>query len=106
MEAGTEIDLSNFLQRSGTLAVVNEHAGENPTEGGTPDDKTHVTNLPSNCDTLAKYNLNVDQQRNDRLKVRPPFSNLPIFNVSAIILAFFGYRDDVMDLLDMLSHGV
>ena len=36
-------------------------------------------------------------------KVRPPFPNLAIFNVTAVVLAFFGYEDEARDLLWGLS---
>ena len=38
-------------------------------------------------------------------KVKPPFPKLPVFNVSALILSFTGYRDDMETLLNLLSHN-
>ena len=37
-------------------------------------------------------------------KVKPPFPNLAVFNVSALILAFVAYADDVEALLNLLSR--
>ena len=37
-------------------------------------------------------------------KVKPPFPNLAIFNVTAVVLALFGFDDEVKELLWKLSH--
>ena len=36
-------------------------------------------------------------------KVKPPFPNLEIYNVTALILAMFGFEDEVKELLWELS---
>lgn len=36
-------------------------------------------------------------------KVKPPFPNLSIFNVTALVLSLFGFEDEVKDLLWALS---
>ena len=38
-------------------------------------------------------------------KVRPPFANLEIFNVGALILTYYGFDDEVWDLLQVLSQN-
>ena len=39
------------------------------------------------------------------MKIRPPFPELPIFNVNAVILTFFGFKHQVKELLLYLSHS-
>ena len=39
----------------------------------------------------------------ESLKTKPPFTNLQIFNACALILGYFGFTDQVFDLLQMLS---
>ena len=38
-------------------------------------------------------------------KVKPPFPRISIFNVSAIILSFAGFKDDMEELLTLLCHN-
>ena len=40
----------------------------------------------------------------NEIKVKPPFPALPVFNVDALILSFFGFSDEVNTLLVLLSH--
>ena len=46
-----------------------------------------------------------DSSSEPETKVRPPFPNLAIFNVSALVLAYAAYADDVSELLNLLSHS-
>ena len=41
----------------------------------------------------------------DSFKVKPPFPNLAIFNVSAQILSYLGYQDEIVSLLYLLNHN-
>ena len=45
------------------------------------------------------------EQTNPDLKVSPPFTNLPSFNISALVLSFYGYKDEVVFLLDVLCRN-
>ena len=38
-------------------------------------------------------------------KVKPPFTDLPAFNVAATIMSFLGYQDQMMSMLAQLSHN-
>ena len=37
--------------------------------------------------------------------MKPPFPKLPIFNVTALVLSYVAYIDDVHELLNVLSKG-
>ena len=41
----------------------------------------------------------------DAVKVKPPFPKLPIFNVSAQILSYLGYQDEIVSFLYLLNHN-
>ena len=41
----------------------------------------------------------------DAKKVKPPFTDLPAFNVAATIMSFLGYQDEMMSLLAQLNHN-
>ena len=40
-----------------------------------------------------------------KIRNRPPFPSLPSYNVSALVLAYTGYADEVEDLLERLAHS-
>ena len=44
-----------------------------------------------------------DFTKEKKTSVKPPFPNLEIFNVSAVILGWYGFDDEVKDLLWQLS---
>ena len=51
-----------------------------------------------------KDNVVVDEEEAaTNEKVKPPFPIVPIFNVTVIILAFLAYRDEIIQLLHLLS---
>ena len=49
--------------------------------------------------------LPTGQTNNSGSKVKPPFTNLAIFNVSAMILSYTGHQDEIVSLLYMLNHN-
>ena len=63
------------------------------------------------CDTCSDANA-VDL-RQERIKlnsapireIKPPFKGLPSLNVMTLFLSFYGYEDEVVELLHLLSKG-
>ena len=49
--------------------------------------------------------LSSNSSPSDAKKVKPPFTDLPAFNVAATIMSFLGYQDEMMSLLAQLSHN-
>ena len=43
--------------------------------------------------------LSTDSNSSALKKVKPPFTDLPAFNVAATIMSFMGYQDQMMHLL-------
>ena len=59
--------------------------------------KLYIRNAMSNLKFIIEENLEA--------KVRPPFPKLPIFNVAATILSYYGYNDKVRRLLKGVSRN-